>query len=80
MNAFYATWNAFSDKEKPSDSFIGFIAEKVCKEFLEQFTDVKFPDYYSISEYILAVYETKKQTFIIIIDEYDCLVRECVAE
>ena len=80
MNAFYSTWNTFSDNAKPSSSFIGFIAEKVCKEFTEQFSDVEFPKYCSISDYIQTVYETKKQTFVIIIDEYDCLVRECAAE
>ena len=80
LNAFHSSWITFSDNEKPSSSFIGFIAEKVCKEFVEQFSDVSFPDYYSLSEYIQTVYATKKQTFIIIIDEYDCLVRESVAE
>ena len=61
------------------EGLIGRITEKIKKEFIHEFSDCAFSDCYSLSECILRVYAETGQTFIIIIDEYDVLVREKVA-
>ena len=48
----------------------------VIPEFREQFTDLVFPDTCNIAQAIRTVYEEKKEQFVIIIDEYDVMVRE----
>ena len=48
---------------------------EICSEFTSKFPDVKFAET-SVSDYIQKVYSQKGETFIIVIDEYDVLIRE----
>ena len=48
----------------------------VKSEFEEQFPNVKFDYAESIADCILRVYSTTNERFVIILDEYDCLVRD----
>ena len=53
---------------------------KLRKDFRKEFTDVEFDDNDSIAEIIAEIYDQTKKQFIIIIDEYDVLIRERVNE
>lgn len=55
-----------------------YINRKIGKEFQEEFPEVDFVDCKTLPDYILAVYKVLGQTFILIIDEYDVLIRERV--
>ena len=57
-------------------NLIRIITEKVKAEMKPIFPDVVFADTDTLAECILKVYTATGETFIIIIDEYDVLVRE----
>ena len=52
------------------------LTSEIKSEIRQQFPDVAFLDSDSLARYILRVYAATKETFILIIDEYDVLVRE----
>ena len=79
LNAVNAVWQGLPCSER-GESVIHFLNSIVCAEFKREFTDVEFGVYTSIAGYIQNVYMQKNETFIIIIDEYDVLVREQVTE
>ena len=56
------------------------LTEKIKKEMRVEFPDVAIMDKYSLGESIMEIYSSSGQTFVIIIDEYDVLVREKVEE
>ena len=80
LNSLYANWQELDNAQKQETPFMLYVNELVCGEFLTEFSDVQFGKYATIANYILAVHAQKKETFIIIIDEYDVLVREQVSE
>lgn len=45
-------------------------------EFIHQFPDIKFTEDDSVADCMLKVFAAKKEQFVIIMDEYDVLVRE----
>ena len=47
-------------------------------EFIEQFPNIKFHDDFSVAECMLKVFNETGQHFVILMDEYDVLVRENV--
>ena len=76
----FSKWSSFSENKEKDISFISFLSGVVCKEFREYFKDIEFDDYDLIPDYIQKVYLERKETFIIIIDEYDVLVRQQVPD
>ena len=62
------------DKEK----LIKRTSEKIKKELGREYPDISFTDDLSLAESILEVYSCTGDTFIVLIDEYDVLVREQV--
>ena len=64
-----------SDKNK----LLKNLTKKLKIEFSETFNSVKFTEEDSLGESILKIYTQTKEKFIIIIDEYDVLVREKVS-
>ena len=54
------------------------LTEKIKREIEDWYGDIKFEKRDSLPEVILKVYHAKGDTFIIIMDEYDVLVREQV--
>ena len=62
------------DKEK----LIRRISEKIKKELGREYPDIIFTEDLSLAECIMEVYSYTGDTFIILIDEYDVLVREQV--
>ena len=57
-------------------SFVEEITGFVIPEFRKQFPDLVFPDTCNIAQAIRTVYEEKKEQFVIILDEYDVIIRE----
>ncbi|MBP5609009.1 MAG: AAA family ATPase [Lachnospiraceae bacterium] len=64
------------DKEK----LIRRISEKIKKEMSKEYPGITFTEDLSLAECIMDVYASTGDTFIILIDEYDVLVREQVPE
>ena len=60
------------DKDKMLDKFTG----KVKREFVAQFPQIDFSSCESIVDCMLEVYSATNERFVIILDEYDCLVRD----
>ncbi len=65
----------YQNVEDKKDLF-NYINRKIGREFQEEFPEVDFVDCKTLPDYILAVYKSLGQTFILIIDEYDVLIRE----
>ncbi|MBR6105056.1 MAG: AAA family ATPase [Paludibacteraceae bacterium] len=61
-------------------SLIGTINNKLRKEFSNQFVSICFEEDDTIADCILKVYSSIGEKFVIIIDEYDVLVRENVPQ
>ena len=65
-------------KDRPN--LITRLTEKIKTEMAKAFAEVNFAEADSLADSILKVYEEKGETFILIIDEYDVLVRERAGE
>ncbi len=61
------------------DSLIKNLTKKIKSEFSKEFSDVPLDEKDTLGESILKIYAQTKQNFIIIIDEYDVLVREKIS-
>ena len=59
------------NKDKMLDKLTSFVKD----EFEQQFPNVDFSQCESIADCMLRVHATTDETFVIILDEYDCLVR-----
>ncbi|MBO4320238.1 MAG: AAA family ATPase [Treponema sp.] len=62
------------------DQLLKNLTRFVLSEMRSQFPDVKLADDMTIAQAILEVYAAKKERFVIILDEYDVLVRENVSQ
>ena len=62
------------------DEFLQVMQKRVMKDFFKAFPDVDFSDCRSFADCMLEVYAEKAETFVVIIDEYDVLVREKVPQ
>ena len=58
--------------------FLPVMQRKIMKDFFKAFPDIDFSDCRSFADCMLEVYADRAETFVIIIDEYDVLVREKV--
>lgn len=56
------------------------LANKIKREFSEEYPDIVFSTEDSLGDCILSIYSKTKDSFIIIIDEYDVFVREQVSK
>ena len=63
-----------------TENLILILTKTIRAEFSQQFSDIYFTENDSIANCILKVYTSKKERFVIIMDEYDVLVREKVSE
>ena len=52
------------------------LTREIVREMKAEFPEVEFEEEDSLAQCILRVYAAKKETFILLIDEYDVLVRE----
>lgn len=72
--------NSEYQNTRNSDRLIMKLEEKIKREMRKAFPDVLIDDDDSLAESILNIYGETGETFIIIMDEYDVLVREQVDE
>lgn len=79
LNAMHSDWLGATEDERRGHNFVSFFSKIVCEEFKTAFPDVAFTEN-SLSSHILKVWAQKKETFIVIIDEYDVLIREQVED
>ena len=78
LNAMYSKWLSLKPKDKEGLPLVSYIAGLVCNEFLQQFPDLDFSKEVSVADYIQQVYAQTRENFVIIIDEYDVMMREQV--
>ncbi len=60
------------------ENLLKFLKLKLKKEFQNEFSTIEFDEWDTLPDRILKVYTQTKQQFIILMDEYDVLVRESV--
>ena len=62
--------------ERDEKNLLNNLQDKIVAEFSRQFPDITFKEHESVADCILKVFDAKKEQFVIIMDEYDVLVRE----
>ena len=80
LNVIKIDMNSEYQNERDKDKFLDDLQDKIAAEFSAQFPDIAFPEKDSVGNCILKVYAEKGERFVIIIDEYDVLVRENVSQ
>ncbi len=78
LNVIKIDVNSEYKNERAPDNLLNNLQDKIVDEFRIQFPDVILPEKESLGNCILKVYAQKKEHFVIIMDEYDILVRENV--
>ncbi len=73
-------WYQNAKVENNVEFLIGGINSDLLKEFRKQFPDIQFETNSSVARCIKNVYAETGEKFVIIIDEYDVLVRENVSQ
>ena len=77
LNSIFTAWQNKIESQRPK-FVVHLLNHLLCEEFKAEFPNIVFAEGSTLSECILKVYSQTKQTFIVIIDEYDILVREKV--
>ncbi len=72
--------NSEYQNTKDKDRLIDILSEDIKREMRQQFPGVEFTDDDTLARCILKIYSETNENFIIIIDEYDVLVREQVSQ
>ena len=80
LNALYSQWKNIPVKQEEFKTVTGYLTTLLCNEFKAEFKDITFPKEQTVSGYLQQAYKETKEKFIIIIDEYDVLVREQVEQ
>lgn len=62
------------------EEFLPVMQKRIMKDFIKAFPDIDFSDCRSFADCMLEVYAENEETFVVIIDEYDVLVREKVSK
>ena len=70
----------FFSSSRNKNEILSNLYGKLLEDFREEFPDIKFSEKDSVSDLILKVYKHTNTQFVIIIDEYDVLVREQIPE
>lgn len=70
--------NSEYQNAEDKNQLIRKLIRKIKREMTEEFSDLMFDKDDSLADYILNIYSKKQETFVIILDEYDILVREQV--
>ena len=69
----------FNTAENRKD-VLKYLRNKLLEDFIDEFPNIEFSNEDSVADLIIKVYKYSKTQFIIIIDEYDTLVRERQSE
>ncbi len=79
LNVIQIDLNSEYQNERNKDRLLDDLQDKIVAEFAGQFPDIAFDTNDSVGDCILKAYAQKDERFVIIIDEYDVLVRESVS-
>ena len=71
---------AMFSSSKNKDEVLANLYDKLLEDFREEFPEVEFSEKNSVADLIMKAYKKTGTQFIIIIDEYDVLVRERIPE
>ena len=77
-NVIHIDMNAFFSNANRKKNIVPLFTAEVREEFMEEFPDCGIGESDSIANCIKKVYKKTKEKFVVIIDEYDVLVREKV--
>ena len=80
LNVIQIDMNSEFRNERETDKLLENLQDRIVEEFAEQFPDIDFGKRESVGNSILKAYSKKGEKFVIIIDEYDVLVRESVSQ
>lgn len=80
LNVIQIDMNSEFQNERNKDDLLDNLQDKIVAEFAAQFPDIAFGERESVGNCILKAYAQKGEKFVVIIDEYDVLVRENVSK
>ena len=80
LNVIQIDMNSEFKNELGKENLLSNLQTKIVAEFIEQFPAINFNPKESVGNCILKAYAKKNEHFVIIMDEYDVLVRENVSE
>lgn len=80
LNVIKIDVNSEYRNERDKDNVLNNMQDKIVAEFAKQFPDIDFGKKESVGNCILKVFSQKDERFVIIMDEYDILVRENVSK
>ncbi len=80
LNVIQIDMNSEFKNEREMDSLLDNLQDRIVAEFAEQFPNISFGEKESVGNCILKAYAKENAQFVIIIDEYDVLVREKVSQ
>lgn len=83
LNAFYSNQTKdeiITQVDSTKRNIVPIFTEAICKELNQQFPDVGISESDSVADALLKIYAQTGEQFVIIIDEYDVLIRERVAD
>ncbi|MBO4395524.1 MAG: AAA family ATPase [Eubacterium sp.] len=75
-NVIKLDWNSEYQNIEDQSTLISHVVRKIKKELREGFQDVSLDETDSLADSILKIYDKTGETFIILMDEYDVLIRE----
>ena len=78
LNVIKIDLNSEYQSAEDKAQIIKILSREICSELREEFPSVSFREEDSLARSILRVYAATKESFVIIIDEYDVLIRENV--
>ena len=80
LNVIKIDLNSEYQNTNDKDNLIAILSDKIKDEMRDEYDDVEIKGQYSLAESILEVFKRTGEHFVILIDEYDVLVREQVSE
>ena len=80
LNVIKIDMNSEYQNARDKDRLLDDLQDKIIEEFSVQFPEMAFSNHNSVADCILKAYDQKGEKFVIIIDEYDVLVREIVSQ
>ncbi len=80
LNVIQIDLNSEYQNARDKDRLLDDLQDNIVADFVSQFSDIAFDGKDSVGNCILKAYARKGERFVIIIDEYDVLVRESVSQ
>ena len=72
--------NGQYESAERKEKFLRYLLEDIKEEMIEEFKDIHFNERDTLAGMMLKVFKKRHETFVILIDEYDVLVREQVPD